>query len=378
LVYFQAGTIPVLKRSEVLGLISAEYRTIAIAGTHGKTSTSTLVACLLRGCGVESINFLGGISKDLESNYTYGESGWLVAEADEYDRSFLRLRPEIAVILSMDADHLDIYGTHQQMVAAYQAFTELITDNGMLILGAGLQQMFTSEWQSAMRQRNIRVVEFGDRESEIVVQDVKSEGFATKVEARIEEREVTWDWNIPGQYNASNASIGYFIARYLGCDSEQIRTVLHTYSGVKRRLELLFEDEVHVVIDDYAHHPEEIKAALTTIKGMFPNKKTTGIFQPHLYTRTRDHFEGFARELGRFDRIFILPIYPAREEAIEGITSEMIVNAIGSDHASAVNHQDLETLFLKEKHEVIVTVGAGNLERHHPMILDYVKNSKDE
>ncbi len=376
--YLLSTEIPVMKRSEALGLISQSYKTIAVAGTHGKTSTSTVLAHLLVESGVESINFLGGIHRDWNSNYSYGESGWLVAEADEFDRSFLQLYPQIAVILSMDADHLDIYGSQSEMIATYEEFTTQINDGGILIIQHGISEAFTDEWKQIMEQRSIEIITFGSPDADLWIESWTGAGFDTHVNARIDGQKTSWQWNIPGYYNASNASIGWFIAKRLGCEDSILAKAIKGYGGVKRRIECLYESKNATLIDDYAHHPEELRAVIGAIKQLYPDQSLTGIFQPHLYTRTRDHFEGFAETLSLLDIAYILPIYPARELPIDGITSEMIVKHMTLVRAKAVDHDQLEEEIKKEEHEIVITLGAGNLEKHHEMLLKLLKNQSDD
>ena len=374
--HLDKSDIPMYKRSEVLGLISRDYRTIAVAGTHGKTSTSTILAHLLVNSGVESINFLGGIHRGWQSNYTYGESGWLVAEADEYDRSFLRLFPEIAVILSMDADHLDIYGTPQGMIDAYEQFTRQIQDGGTLIIKYGIEELFSDSWSNDMTARNIQVLRFGDAEADIWVTENTSIGFATAVSADILSNQVTWQWDVPGYYNASNASIAWAIATQIGCSDEELQSSIQSYEGVKRRIEHVYQVGETMLIDDYAHHPEELRSVISAVRQIFPGRQLVGIFQPHLYSRTKDHFEGFAEALSMLDRAYVLPIYPARELPIEGITSEMIVEQMTLHDAEAVRHNDLKEKLRIDNNQITITLGAGNLEKHHQMIINKIEEVK--
>lgn len=376
--YLLSTEIPVMKRSEALGLISQSYQTIAVAGTHGKTSTSTVLAHLLVESGIESINFLGGIHRDWGSNYSHGDSGWLVAEADEFDRSFLQLYPQIAVILSMDADHLDIYGNHGEMIATYEQFTTQIREGGMLIIQDGITDAFTDEWMTKMEKRSIEIITFGSPEADIWIESWTGKGFDAEVNAKISGQQTSWKWNIPGYYNASNASIGWFIAKRLGIEDAILAKAIKGYGGVKRRIECIYTSEEVTLIDDYAHHPEELRAVIGAIKQLYPDKQLTGIFQPHLYTRTRDHFEGFAETLSLLDRAYVLPIYPARELPIKGITSQMIVKQMTLDDAKAVDHDRLGEEIKKEKHEIVITLGAGNLEKHHEMLLEIIKNQSND
>jgi len=324
-----------MKRSEALGLISQSYKTIAVAGTHGKTSTSTVLAHLLVESGIASINFLGGIHRDWGTNYSHGDSGWLVAEADEFDRSFLQLYPQIAVILSMDADHLDIYGSHGEMIATYEQFTTQIRDGGTLIIQHGITEAFTHEWEREMERRSIEVITFGTEDADIWIESWTAQGFDTCVNARIGDQDISWQWNIPGYYNASNASIAWYIAKSLGLEDAILAKAIKGYGGVKRRIECIYASEEATLIDDYAHHPAELRAVISAIKQLYPDKTLTGIFQPHLYTRTRDTLE----------------------------------------KAMAVDHDQLQEEIKKEKLEILLTLGAGNLDRHHAMLLRQLKKS---
>ncbi len=360
------------KRSEVLGWITNSLFSIAIAGTHGKTSTAIVLSYLAECLEMKPYAFLGGIAKNFNANFLNGES-LAVVEADEYDRSFLRLFPEIAVITSLDADHLDIYGTHQVMIEAFESFTYQIKDNGALFIKAGLENYFSSGWKSKLREKGIQVFSYGVANSDGFVIEHKVNGWRNEVSLSILGKKVSFHWEIPGAYNIENLTVALMVIRYLGESVEHGARSLSSFLGVKRRFEKVFESNNHVIVDDYAHHPEEIKASLSALRMIYPDKKLTGIFQPHLYSRTRDQFEGFAEALDLLDEVFVLPIYPAREKPIEGITSVIIVEKLQKKNAIAISHEMLIDKLKETKQEIIITLGAGNLERHHKNIIALVK-----
>lgn len=373
LVWLLSSEIPVYKRSEMLGLITKPLKTIAVAGTHGKTSTSSIIAFLLNACGLDCTAFLGGILKNWNSNYVLGQSEYAVVEADEFDRSFLQLYPSILIVLSLDADHLDIYGDHATMIAAYEELTDQVKSGGLIIIQQGLKESFTHGWIERMTDMQITVLEFNTAQNSVI--SLRSDGFETAIKCKLRGQLQSWSWNVPGDYNAANALVALLVGQHLGIDTEVLCNSLSEYEGVKRRMELVLDEAGGMLIDDYAHHPKELEVAIGAIRELFPQRKITGIFQPHLYTRTRDHFKGFAQELSKLDEAYILPIYPARELPIPGITSAMIAETMDMKHAFAVEHNGLEETLLRNKHDIIVTLGAGNLDKHHLMLKKMIRNN---
>jgi len=370
--WFVENGYVIKKRAEVLGIISRENKAIAIAGTHGKTSTSSLLAHVLKYCGLEASSFLGGIVSNYDSNYLPGASEYCVLEADEFDRSFLHLRPEILVILSMDADHLDIYKDRKSMVEAYEELCSKIVEGGVLVLTEGLEKQFSNSWSDRMRERKIRVFTQG-------------EDFEYN-EIRIESGKYIFNYKgpggglenvftcMPGEHNVSNASIALFIAQWLDLDLEDAKRAMQDFGGIQRRFETLYNAR-RVLIDDYAHHPEELRKAIETVQALYPHRTVTGIFQPHLFSRTNDFYKEFASALEALDRIWLLDIYPARELPIKGVQSEMIFNLIRNDDKMLLKAKHLiETM--KEKSEeldVIITLGASDIDKYHQEMIDVLK-----
>ncbi len=374
LVYCRKNNIPLKKRADVLGLIGKGKRMIAVAGTHGKTTTTALITQLLNGDGKEVSAFLGGILTRENTNFIHGDSDIIVAEADEYDKSFLHLHPEILIITSMDADHLDVYGDEDSMQAAYKQLTLQIKKKGVLVLGPGVTRKISSAWIDKLKKRKIKIVR--------ILRDFDFDRI------RIEDGKYTFNVRIgtmwlkdlemilPGIHNIINASIAVLIAKLQGVDSKKIAMKLRHFKGIKRRFETVYRDE-YVLIDDYAHHPEEIRFAVKTVKDMYPGKKVLGIFQPHLYSRTSDFYKGFADALKGLDGVIVLPIYPARELPIVGINSELIFNLIPKDEKFLAEEDELLDVVreLKE-YEIVITLGASDLDKHHKKLIKVLKNNR--
>ena len=350
------------KRSQMLGHLSTGKLVMAVAGTHGKTTTSTLAAWLNHAAAHEGSAFLGGISRNFSSNLVLGEGRRLVVEADEYDRSFLRLYPDVAVITAADADHLDIYGTVEAMVEAFEQFASQIKEGGALILKQGVELKFDSSTRKLYRYscdnggdfhaENIRLAEGGHYLYDIVTPDGRIEdcrlGILGKVHIENSVAAVAMLWCAAKIENKR-------------LDSEALREALSSFEGVKRRMEVYINTPEQVYIDDYAHHPEELRATIESLRGIFPERRIMAIFQPHLYTRTRDLAEGFAEALSLADDVVLVPIYPAREEPIEGVCSEMIGRMLTKEW-TLVEREELAEMLTKTKSDVVVTFGAGNID----------------
>jgi UDP-N-acetylmuramate--alanine ligase len=349
--YFQKKGFELQKRSQVLGLISKGMFTIAVAGTHGKTTTSGMIAHILKDSGKDCSAFLGGISSNYETNVLYGNNNIVVVEADEYDRSFLTLHPDIAIITSMDADHLDIYGNHAQLTESFQLFASQIKQGGVLIYKKGLPL------------------------SEGLTYAIDEQAGSVASNIRIEEGNFYFDFNnastsipnikmgIAGVHNIENATAAIEAALHLEISPDAIHEALGSFKGIKRRFEYIVRNDRHVYIDDYAHHPEELRAAITSVKKLYPNKKLTVIFQPHLYTRTRDFVDGFAEVLDMADELLLLDIYPARELPIEGVTSEMIISRMKLANKRICGKQECIEIVKSEMPQLLLTVGAGDIDQ---------------
>ncbi|WP_341901815.1 UDP-N-acetylmuramate--L-alanine ligase [Fluviicola taffensis] len=349
----------VLKRSEVLGLITQTSKGLGVAGTHGKTTTSTMLAYVLSQSHLKCSAFLGGISSNFNSNVLVNPSAdYSVIEADEFDRSFLRLKPVASIITAMDPDHLDIYGTTESFIAGFQEYADKHKENHLLVYKYGLP----------LHQTGFRGISYG-------INEPKAQVFGTNL--HYEKGEFYLDihfgseiWKavslgLPGIHNAENALAVATMCKELGLSEEEIRSGLKDFKGVKRRFEYQVRSEKLIYIDDYAHHPTEIAALVSSIRLLYPTKKVIGIFQPHLFSRTRDFEDGFVKELAKLDEAIILPIYPAREEPIPGVTSDELVRKIGAKASLKTPEQVLE--FANEiKDGVVLTIGAGDIDRIVP------------
>ncbi|NRA49377.1 MAG: UDP-N-acetylmuramate--L-alanine ligase, partial [Phaeodactylibacter sp.] len=312
--YFRQKGTPVKKRAEVLGIISRGMKAIAIAGTHGKTTTTTLTTYLLRQCGIDCTAFLGGIALDFETNFVEGQSDWVVVEADEYDRSFLHLNPDIAVVLSMDPDHLDIYGDEETLhETGFRAFARNLEPGGSLYL--------QHQWEKEMGQMQGLEL-FGLEGGSYRAEEIRVVSGYFTFDYRSPEHLIKGlQMSLPGRHNIENATAAITVALQLGGKETDIRRALREFRGIRRRFEFLHRGGEGTYIDDYAHHPKELKAAIGAAKELFPSKKVTGIFQPHLFSRTRDFVDGFASALEQLDEVWLMEIYPAREAPMPGVTS---------------------------------------------------------
>ncbi|MCO6499503.1 MAG: UDP-N-acetylmuramate--L-alanine ligase [Vicingus serpentipes] len=356
--YFRDNNFEILKRSQVLGLISQNYFTIAIAGTHGKTTTSSMVAHVLNTCGVDCIAFLGGISLNFNSNLLLNNNAKvLVVEADEFDRSFLTLSPDIALITSLDADHLDVYEAKNEMIKSYQDFVNRIKKGGVLITKPGyIKTLKVNE--------GIHYKTYGlQKETDFTAKKIRVKGGSYFVDVAYEEKDITEiELGLPGIHNVENAVGAFAIANCLAVDGEKIKQALSSFQGVHRRFEYQLKTPSLIYIDDYAHHPTELEFCIKSVRELYPNKKITGIFQPHLYSRTRDFVEEFAANLSLLDELILLDIYPAREEPIKGITSAVIFDKVTSIEKIALQKDELLNYIANHDYEVLLTLGAGDID----------------
>ena len=360
--YLKNNRFPIYKRSEVLGFITNQLFSVAVAGTHGKTTTSSMIAHILKTAGRSTLGLMGGILQGYESNLIIegeGKSDTIaVLEADEYDRSFLRLSPDISVVTSADPDHLDIYGTHEEMKATFREFAMKTKDGGHLYAHNSLSSWLLDE------QRNIINHTYG-----------LTAGESHAANIHVDDTDFVFDFHgkttiisqvrlpMPGQHNVENAVAAIAVALQLGIEKQSILHALATFRGVKRRFEYHIKTDKLVYIDDYAHHPAEISAFMTSVKTLYPGRKITAIFQPHLFTRTRDFAEGFAGSLEPADEIILMDIYPAREQPIEGVTTKIIYDKIKNPHKSHVSDGQLLDKIAATTSDVFLTIGAGNIDR---------------
>ena len=368
LVFFQENGFEVEKRAQVLGRLTQAHRGLCFAGTHGKTTTSTMCAHIMHQSHLDCNAFLGGISKNYGTNYILSDtSDFVVIEADEFDRSFHWLRPWMSVITSTDADHLDIYGTEEAYLESFRHYTELIQPGGALVLHTNL----------AMRehvQKGVKVYSYsrdkGDFHAENIV---------------IQNGEITFDFVSPvetvcgislGQpilINIENSVAAMAIAQLNGCTAEELRYGMRTYSGVDRRFDFKIKNDKHVLLSDYGHHPKEVLQSAKSLKELFPNRKITAIFQPHLYTRTRDFYQDFAHALSNFDEVVLTDIYPAREAPIEGVTSKLIYDHLAAGvEKHLIEKKDVLEFVKQHDADVLVILGAGNLDNDVPQIAQII------
>lgn len=354
--YFIENEFKVLKRAEVLGLLTRQSKGLCVAGTHGKTTTSSILAHILNQSDWNCNAFLGGIATNFNSNLVLSEtSEYTVIEADEFDRSFLHLSPFASIITAVDPDHLDIYGNEDQFKEGFRQYAMKTEMQGLLIQRDGLSlnslsKSYTYAINSISADYSIQNLTWNDG---FLVGDVRL-------------RNAFWPsvkFGIPGIHNAENALACIALLNEMGMDEKTIRNGIATFAGVKRRFEYCVRTEKLVYIDDYAHHPAEIKALIDSVKMFYPNQKIVGIFQPHLFSRTRDFAEGFVKELSRLDELVLMPIYPAREEPIHGITSEWLLQKIKCDKKSLKAPSEVLQYFSRFKEGIIITIGAGDIDR---------------
>lgn len=370
LTYFRENGFEIQKRAQVLGMLTRTERGMCVAGTHGKTTTSTMVAHLLHQSHVTCNAFLGGISKNYGTNLLLSDkSDLVVIEADEFDRSFHWLTPYATVITATDSDHLDIYGTHEAYVESFRKYTSLIRPDGYLIIKKGI------DLQPDV-QPGVTVYTYSNDEGDFHAENI-----------RIANGEITFDFisplgniadirlGVPVYVNIENGVAAMALAQIGGATAEEIRTAMATFQGVDRRFDFKIKNDRIVLLSDYAHHPAEIRQSVTSIRTLYPDKKITAIFQPHLYTRTRDFYKEFADSLSLLDEVILLDIYPAREQPIPGITSQLIYDNLRPGIEKCLcKKEDLLDL-LKNKHlEVLITLGAGDIDNYIPQISELLKN----
>lgn len=364
LVYVQEHGYTLLKRSKTLGEIANGQRCLAVAGTHGKTTTSTLLAHIFTDSKVGCSAFLGGISKNYDTNLLVSHNPTIVAEADEFDRSFLQLFPEIAVITAMDADHLDIYGDLKHVHEAFQAFAGQVSGTVITKLGLDITPNHT--------KARIMRYSYNDPRADFYADNLRKDecGYFTfnlkYPDGVIKDCRV----GVPGWVNVENAVAASAIALVYGIDPEAIRHALGTFLGVKRRFDIHVNRPGCAYIDDYAHHPNEISTAISSMRDIFPGRRLTAIFQPHLYTRTRDFADEFAKALSAVDKLILLDIYPAREEPIPGVSSRLIFDKVTAPEKVLLKKEMLMKYLEDEKIDTLITFGAGNIDRFIPQITD--------
>lgn len=364
--YFRENGYHLHKRSEVLGFITQDAFTIAVAGTHGKTTTSTILAHLLKSSGIDCTAFLGGVSSNYNTNLLLSERGNIVVvEADEYDRSFLNLSPDVAIITSIDPDHMDIYSDEDDLKATFQAFAKRLKQKGMLLVNKhidvefevpeeGVLMTYSADIKADFRASNLRIDKGRQLFDAQMLDVLPGEVFEKGMNAI--------SLTLPGKHNVENALAAMAAACHQGAQCEDLLSAISSFKGVRRRYERQLEEDV-IYIDDYAHHPEEVRATLLATKSLYPAKKLSVVFQPHLFSRTKDFANEFAAALSLADEVMLLDIYPAREKPIEGVDSKMLLEKITVEYKRCVSRVELLENLKIQKREVLLTLGAGDIDK---------------
>lgn len=364
-----ASGIPMIKRAEALGLISRSHHCIAVAGTHGKTTTSAILTHLLRTAGLDCSAFLGGISANYGTNFLLGSADWVVAEADEYDRSFLHLHPSILVLNALDADHLDIYGDADAMRESYYQLIRQIRPGGTLLLRAGLELP-----SRVMEGLQVSVFTFGDGEADFRLGQLRQEGPLTLFDLHTPQDDFKdLAFTLPGLHNACNAAASFAAGLLLGLPGAGLREGLHSFKGVERRFQVHFDRGGVTYVDDYAHHPMEIEGLEQAARSRFPGRRITAIFQPHLFSRTRDFDREFAEVLDRFDEPVVTDIYPAREKPLPGIDAHHLLGLMRHPAKRYVPRDKILGFIQSLEPDVLLTVGAGDVDALIPAIVELLK-----
>jgi UDP-N-acetylmuramate--alanine ligase len=364
LTYYRANSYQVVKRSEVLQWITEGSLNVCVGGTHGKTTTTTMIAHILRHSGYGCNAFLGGIAANYNTNFWSSEKNVCVVEADEYDRSFLKLSPDVAVITSMDADHLDIYGTAEEVENAFVQFTRRVKTGGCLVSKYGLKR------SAELKAAHHFTYSFDDTRAEVYARDLSVVKGAYHFDIAGKHWEIRdLVLNMGGLHNIENAVAAITVAKHLGISDEKIRAAINDFKGVKRRFEYIIKTDEQVLIDDYAHHPKELEALIQGVRSIY-REKLTVIFQPHLYTRTNDLADEFAASLDLADEVILLPIYPARELPIEGVESEMIIERMKLENKKVMSKEAMQEWLAVSKPTLLVMAGAGDID----VLVEPVKN----
>ena len=367
LVYFRSNGFEIQKRAQVLGTLTRTHKGLCVAGTHGKTSTSSMCAHIMHQSHADCNAFLGGITKNYGTNYILSKSDYVVIEADEFDRSFHWLRPWMTVITATDPDHLDIYGTKEAYLESFRHYTTLIQPGGALIIHKGLEM-------KADVQPGVRTYEYGLDEGDFHAENI-----------RIGNGEIVFDFVSPIEnvadvklghpipINVENAVAAMAMAQLCDCDAEELRYGIKTYKGVDRRFDFKVKNDRHVLLSDYAHHPQEIYQSAKSMRELYADRKITAIFQPHLYTRTRDFYKDFAAALSQLDEVILCDIYPAREQPIEGVTSKLIYDNLAPGvEKSMVKKDDVLRLVSERDFDVLIVLGAGDLDNLVPQMAEII------
>lgn len=367
--YRTHSSIPVLKRSEVLQLLTDQHYTIAIAGSHGKTSVTSMTAHILHHSGYGCTAFVGGIMTNYNANFVCSNTDVIVVEADEFDRSFLRLNPNVAVITAVDTDHLDIYGSQEVIEATFLQFATQVKEDGYLVVKSTIPIL------QRLPERLYNTYHAQNSDADYCLSDVNYDDTHLwfSIQSPLGNIE---HLSLPksGLHNAENALAAIAVAQYLGVSSDKIKAAVSTFTGIKRRFEYIIRQENLVLIDDYAHHPEEIRTLLHAVRHLYPTQKVSIVFQPHLYSRTKDLYREFAAVLQTADEIILLDIYPARELPIDGVTADLIFKHIDNPNKISCTKQELLSQLTDRTFEVLLTVGAGDIDTYLPAISALLQN----
>lgn len=357
--YFEASGYYLYKRSVILGLLSESKFTIAVGGAHGKTSTCAFIAHLLKTAGIDFYGFLGGIATNYATNFIRPDEGSeaniLLAEADEYDRSFLQLTPNVTVLTSGDPDHLDIYGTQQDLLNAYGEFAQQTKSDGLLVHHQVMDLPVSC--------KELESLSFGLSAADWYADNIQVVDNRYEFDLLRDGQKTAFQCGVPGDHNVLNVIAGCAAVKDLINDEATYQQAAHSFKGVKRRFEYILEEPSVVFVDDYAHHPQELNFAIQTLQKLYPADNITGLFQPHLYSRTRDFANGFAEVLQQLDRVILLPIYPAREKPIEGVSSQMILDKIDHSDKHLLKKEEVAHFIREDQHKIITTLGAGDIDR---------------
>ena len=359
--YLRDKNVRIIKRAEVLGEISRQCKSVAVSGSHGKTTVTSMITHMLNFAGKKMSAFVGGIAKNINSNVIIGDENdeIVVMEADEFDRSFLQLDPYISIVTSIDADHLDIYGDKEQVLESFRQFVNKTMSDGVVIYNKDLPLV-----------TDRKCLTYGFEDADVMARDIRIEDGMTKFSVVTKEGLEFGEYKMQlfGKHNVMNALSAIMTCFQLQVDMKTVREGLAAFQGVQRRFDIRFKNERACYIDDYAHHPEEIKATLKAVREIFPNKKLTLVFQPHLFSRTRDFMNEFAEALSLADRLLLMEIYPAREKPIEGITSSVLLEKINCNEKQICSKEELLDTIKELNPELIVTMGAGDIDRFVPQI----------
>ncbi len=367
--HFESQDLPLYKRAEILGMLSETLPTIAVAGTHGKTTITAMLSHIMKNAGVPCLAFLGGISANYDTNFIGDPNPkWMIAEADEFDRSFLHLSPALALISSLDADHMEVYGSKSEMLRSFRQFASQLPGSGVLISKKHIADFSGGKY--------LHFEYHGIEQSDYYLQNIRVEGGRYHASIRGKLKIDSVSLQHPGRHNLENALGAAALAHQAGIDPKYIKKGLESFSGVKRRFEICLQTEHTIYVDDYAHHPEEINACIRSARELWPGRKITGVFQPHLFSRTKDLAMDFARSLEELDELILLDIYPAREKPIPGINANYLLDRIRMKNALYCRRDELLPLIENRETDVLITMGAGDIDRFSGPLTELLKNKE--